>query len=194
MDTLLDARGLACPLPAVKARGALAAVPPGDALVADVVYDERTGRIRSPEPLPDHLAIPTHVGAVRVRGEVLQAPSYVAVALIRVAQPATLAWRISGTAPYGLLEAGRPGVIRFYGAGLSPGAHCAALNLTAAADRAASWRIARGTRTLARGRLAPGATRTVAVPLPRLVERGFLDVAVRGTALQVSAISVDGGC
>ena len=33
MDTLLDARGLACPLPAVKARAALAAVPPGAALV-----------------------------------------------------------------------------------------------------------------------------------------------------------------
>ena len=33
MDTLLDARGLACPLPAVKARGALARVPPGAALV-----------------------------------------------------------------------------------------------------------------------------------------------------------------
>ena len=33
MDTLLDARGLACPLPAVKARVALAAVPPGAALV-----------------------------------------------------------------------------------------------------------------------------------------------------------------
>jgi tRNA 2-thiouridine synthesizing protein A len=33
MDTLLDARGLACPLPAVKARAAIAAVPPGAALV-----------------------------------------------------------------------------------------------------------------------------------------------------------------
>ena len=33
MDTLLDARGLACPLPAVKARLALAAVPPGAALI-----------------------------------------------------------------------------------------------------------------------------------------------------------------
>jgi tRNA 2-thiouridine synthesizing protein A len=33
MDTTLDARGLACPLPAVKARRALAAVPPGGALV-----------------------------------------------------------------------------------------------------------------------------------------------------------------
>ena len=33
METLLDARGLACPLPAVKARVALAAVPPGAALV-----------------------------------------------------------------------------------------------------------------------------------------------------------------
>jgi tRNA 2-thiouridine synthesizing protein A len=33
METLLDARGLACPLPAVKARGALDAVPPGATLV-----------------------------------------------------------------------------------------------------------------------------------------------------------------
>ena len=33
METLLDARGLACPLPAIKARGALARVPPGAALV-----------------------------------------------------------------------------------------------------------------------------------------------------------------
>jgi tRNA 2-thiouridine synthesizing protein A len=33
MDLTLDARGLACPLPAVKARRALAAVPPGAALV-----------------------------------------------------------------------------------------------------------------------------------------------------------------
>ena len=33
MDTALDARGLACPLPAVKARRALPRVPPGAALV-----------------------------------------------------------------------------------------------------------------------------------------------------------------
>ena len=33
MDTTLDARGLACPLPAIKARRALAAVPPGSALI-----------------------------------------------------------------------------------------------------------------------------------------------------------------
>jgi tRNA 2-thiouridine synthesizing protein A len=33
MDTTLDARGLACPLPAVKARRALPGVPPGAALV-----------------------------------------------------------------------------------------------------------------------------------------------------------------
>ncbi len=33
MDRLLDARGLACPLPALKARAALAELPPGDALV-----------------------------------------------------------------------------------------------------------------------------------------------------------------
>jgi tRNA 2-thiouridine synthesizing protein A len=33
MDTTLDARGLACPLPAVMARRALADVPPGGALI-----------------------------------------------------------------------------------------------------------------------------------------------------------------
>jgi tRNA 2-thiouridine synthesizing protein A len=33
MDTVVDARGLACPLPAVKARRALAGVRPGAALV-----------------------------------------------------------------------------------------------------------------------------------------------------------------
>ena len=33
MDTTLDARGFACPLPAVKARGAVARLPPGAALV-----------------------------------------------------------------------------------------------------------------------------------------------------------------
>jgi tRNA 2-thiouridine synthesizing protein A len=32
MDLTLDARGLACPLPAIKARRALAGVPPGGAL------------------------------------------------------------------------------------------------------------------------------------------------------------------
>jgi tRNA 2-thiouridine synthesizing protein A len=33
MNTTLDARGLACPLPAIKARSALADVPPGSALI-----------------------------------------------------------------------------------------------------------------------------------------------------------------
>ena len=33
MNTTLDARGLACPLPAVKARRALSAVRPGSALI-----------------------------------------------------------------------------------------------------------------------------------------------------------------
>jgi tRNA 2-thiouridine synthesizing protein A len=33
MDRLLDARGLACPLPALHARAALAALAPGEALV-----------------------------------------------------------------------------------------------------------------------------------------------------------------
>jgi tRNA 2-thiouridine synthesizing protein A len=33
MDLTLDARGLACPLPAIKARRALAGVPPGGALI-----------------------------------------------------------------------------------------------------------------------------------------------------------------
>jgi tRNA 2-thiouridine synthesizing protein A len=40
MNTTLDARGLACPLPAVKARRALAGVAPGAALVVLVTDPE----------------------------------------------------------------------------------------------------------------------------------------------------------
>jgi tRNA 2-thiouridine synthesizing protein A len=73
MDTMLDARGLACPLPAVKARRALARVPPGAALIVLAT---------DPEAPIDVAAVAAEAGcafeAVRERGGwrlVLRRPS-----------------------------------------------------------------------------------------------------------------------
>jgi hypothetical protein len=52
--------------------------------------------------------------------------------LQRVAQPATLAGRVTGFEPYGVVPADGRGVIRIYGTGLTPGSHCAALLLALA--------------------------------------------------------------
>jgi tRNA 2-thiouridine synthesizing protein A len=63
MEETLDARGLACPLPAIKARRALAAVPPGGALVVLAT---------DPEAPIDVAAVAADAGcsfAVREQGE-----------------------------------------------------------------------------------------------------------------------------
>ncbi len=168
-------------------------VPPGDASVPGVTYDERTGRLRSPVPLPEFLVVSTHFGSVGVRGEFIRAPAYVAAALVRVAQPAMLAWRSAGIPPYGALPENAEGVIRFYGAGLRAGAHCATLTLASPAERSAEWRLARGGQE-ARGLLEPGERRDVPVELPGLVARGYVDVSLAGDSLQVLAANVDHGC
>ncbi len=167
-------------------------IPPGDVLVDGVGYDERTGRVISPAPLPDYLVIPSPFGSVRVRGEIVAAPSYVAFALLRVEQPATLAWRATGFDPPGFVPSGGAGVIRFYGEGVEPEAGCATLIIAAPPDRDAAWRVDRGAREIAAGTLAPAERDTVHVALPRLGERGFSDVRVRGDGLQL--LAADLGC
>lgn len=159
--------------------------PPGDDVVQGLAYDERTGRLSSPAPLTDYLVIPSPFGAVRLRGDVVYAPSYVAFALLRVEQPATLAWRATGFEPLGVVPEGRPGVIRFYGADLDPGERCATLSLSGPPDREAGWSVERGGREVAAGTLGPGERGTAWTPLPRLAERGFTDVRVRGGGVQV---------
>ena len=168
-------------------------VPPGDALVPGVTHDARTGRLRSPAPLPDHVVVTTHFGSVGLRGEVVAAPAYVAAALVRVAQPAALAWASSGFAPYGVLPEDAEGGIRFFGAGLPARRHCATLTLIAPPDAATRFRVEHEGRTV-RGTVDPTARRDVTLPLPALAERGFADVAVRGERVQVLAARVDERC
>ena len=55
MPQLLDARGLACPLPAIKARAALAALPPGETLIVLATDPEA----------------PVDIGALAARSEAL---------------------------------------------------------------------------------------------------------------------------
>jgi hypothetical protein len=160
-------------------------IPPGDGLVDGVAFDDRTGAVTSRLPLTDYLVIPSQVGVVRLRGEIVYASSYIAFALQRVARPATLAWRTTGFDPLGVVPENGTGTIRFFGAGLSPGPQCATLTLAAPRDAEAGYSVRSGGRQAARGTLAPGERRVVRAPLPRLTERQYLDVAVRGDGLQV---------
>jgi len=168
-------------------------VPPGDDLVTGVAFD-RTGRVVSPVPLPDYVAIPTPIGIARLRGEVVSAPTYVPVALIRLARPARLAWSADGFGANGLVPDGAPGEVRFYGAGLPPGEHCASYGLVAPPAAAARFRIVRGGKPVERGTLDPSETRNVVVALPRLAERRSIDVQIRGTGLQVAGIGMSQDC
>jgi len=166
--------------------------PPGDDVVEGVVYNERTGRLISPAPLTDYLVIPSPFGSVRVRGDIVDAPSYVAFVLLRVEQPATLAWRATGFDPLGVVPERGAGVIRFYGTGLHPGEQCAKRTISAPPDRETAWSVERAGREVAAGKLGPGEGGTAEAPLPRLVERGFTDVRVRGDGVQV--LGADLGC
>jgi hypothetical protein len=168
------------------------AVPSGDELIDNVGFDPETGRLRSSRPLPDYLVIPTPVGTVRVRGQVLPSPSYIPAGLIKVAQPATLAWSTSGLDPTG--GVGPQGaMVRFYGTGLRPGAHCATIDLGPPAREAVSFSARVGSRDVGSGRVPAGAPRRVTVPLPNLAARDHIDVTLGGSP-RVLAIYVDQYC
>jgi hypothetical protein len=161
-------------------------IPPGDELVQGVAYDERTGRVQSPAPLPDYLVIPTQVGSVRLRGEIVHAPAYIAVALQRIAQPATLAWRTTGFDPPGIVPEDGAGTVRVY----AGGAPCATLTLAPPPDREVRWRVDRDGRRAAAGSLVPGEQAAVPVPLLGLAERGYADVRLSGDGVQLLAVDV----
>jgi hypothetical protein len=168
-------------------------VPPGDGLVSGVGFDRRTGRLTSPVPLPDYFVIPTQVGTARVRGEIVSAPSYVAVALVKLAKPAMLAWSAGGFGPEGAVpEEGAN--VRFYGTGLpADREQCASYTLIAPPDGPATWRIETAGQVAATGTIEPGASSVISLPLRRLAERGFIDVHVEGGA-RVGGINVVDGC
>jgi hypothetical protein len=167
-------------------------VPLGDQLVENVGFDDTTGRVISPRPLSDYLVIPTQVGRIRLRGEVIHAPTYIPVALIRVAEPPTLDWSASGFGPDGVPFNG-PGTVRIYGAGRRPGAHCATLDLLGPLQSQGSWSFDVAGRPAGSGTVAANAHRVVRVDLPGLVEQGHVNVGLTGTA-RLIAVNVDAGC
>jgi hypothetical protein len=163
-------------------------------LVSDVSFDARTGRISSSEPLPDYLVIPTPVGAARVRGEILKAPPHIAVALIKVARPATMAWSATGIDATGAMVEGDAATVRFYGTGLPADPQCAAFSLIGPPDRPEVWNLdVAGSRPVT-GSVMAGQTRNVTVGLPRLAERGSIDVRVSGKGVRVAGVGVGAHC
>jgi hypothetical protein len=163
-------------------------VPLGDAAVTGLGYDPHTGVISAPQPVPPYLVIPTQVGAVRVHGQILYAPSYVPVALLRVEGRPRLDWSASGFDAVGNVAAGQAGQVRFYKA--TPAAQCGEFTFIAPPDQPSRYVLSTtGGRPLT-GKLPAGQTRTVTIALPRLRARGFADVSVRGHAVRVAGVGL----
>ena len=102
-----------------------------------------TGRVRSPEPLPDYLVIPTPVGD-GARSAARSSPPRPTspVALIAVAQPADAGLergRASSPTATSRRRGGRGALLRHRPAPRQP--QCAAITYARAARRAASWRM-----------------------------------------------------
>jgi hypothetical protein len=168
-------------------------VPPGDGFADEVSFDPATGRLRSPKhALPDYLVIPGVVGEARIRGEVVANPGYLAVALVKVAQPPTLSWSARGFGSYGAMgpEGAR---VRFYGTGLPAGsAQCAAITYVSPGPPA-QWRMTIDGDPVSAGTVQPGAPHEAKVPLRKLTEKGYIDARITGTA-SVAGITVIPGC
>jgi hypothetical protein len=169
-------------------------VPPGDTLVGGVSFDATTGRVRSSQPLPDYLAIPTQVGEARVRGPVIASLSYLPVALIKVDKPATLDWSADGFDAVGNVAPDAEGKTRFYGTGRKPGTYCGSYALLAPPDKAMAWRIDVDGSPPRSGSIEPGKLSTIDVELPDLVSKGHVDARITGDGVRVAGISVSQGC
>jgi hypothetical protein len=167
-------------------------VPDGDAVVRGVRFDPRTGRVSSPEPLPEYMTVPLQIGAARLRGQLLAAPTYIPVGLVRLAKPAVLDWSAEGFDPLGNVPAGETAGIRFYGTGRDPGAQCASVGLLAPPEAPTRYRFDVGGGRTIEGTVPAGQTTVVQVDLPRLAERDFVDVEVDGDAVRVAGINM--GC
>ncbi|MDA0164763.1 hypothetical protein OM076_31130 [Solirubrobacter ginsenosidimutans] len=153
-----------------------AAVPPGDALVSGVEYDDATGLVRSPRPLTDYMVVPTQPEGAHLAGDVVASLSYIPVALLKVAKPARMLWRGSGFA----LDGTPPptgGDVRVYGRGT-----CAGVGLAAPAGADATWRIEGDDGRVSTGTIPAGKTGSIKVPLPQLAARGYGDLKLTGTA------------
>jgi len=126
-----------------------------------------------------------------VRGEVVASPSYVPVALIKVAKPDVLDWSAEGFDPIGNVA---EGTVRFYGTGRKPGAYCGSFPLIAPPDAPMAWEFKVAGEPTRSGSVAAGQTTTVNVSLPDLAAKDHIDVKVGGDGVRVAGIGVGSGC
>ena len=156
--------------------GTTVIVPPGDDFFNGIAYDENTGRLTSPKPLPPYMVVPTQADGPHLRGEVVTAPTYIPVALMRLSQPPSIAWRASGFALDGSVTDPKKGAtIRVYGGG----ARCVNVDMLGPPELQSSFTLVG--RDVARfGRIQPAGQATVALALPGLRARGHEDIAVSG--------------
>jgi hypothetical protein len=97
--------------------------------------------------------------------------------LERLKQPARVAWMLNGTSEEGFMAPGRPAEAVVYSDALEQGDRCATVTLTAPPGFKGSWpyAIADSGRTLNRGALIAGSSRTVTVRmLPEALPEGPL--------------------
>jgi hypothetical protein len=135
--------------------GNVTQVPIGDTLVEGLAYDGLTGRMSPPpKPLTDYLVVPTQPNGPHLRGEVISAPAYIPVALLKLAKPATLAWIASGFTPDGLVSQAGGADIRVFGLG----ERCATLDLALPSDQPVGWRIERNGKKIGEDNLVPGSS------------------------------------
>jgi hypothetical protein len=138
--------------------------PPGYGLVGTRLG--RDGLVRW-SPRPDWVAAQRDDPRVQFPGRIVARSSLSPYALYRTARWDRAVWTSVGLEPDGVLLAGRPVTMRIDRRS-APGARVVAVTLQAAdgATEPVRWRLTRAGRPVATGRLRPGRTRRVQVPVP----------------------------
>jgi hypothetical protein len=105
-----------------------------------------------------------------------------------------MAWSTSGIDDTGAITDGDGATVRFYCTVLRPGPQSATFGLLGPPDKAATWRIDVAGSHPVSGSVLAGQASTVTAGLPRLAERGAIDVRVSGAGVRVAGIVVGPRC
>jgi hypothetical protein len=142
--------------------GPAGAVPPGYWLVTTQLGPE--GLVHW-SPRPEWLAAPRDDPRIQFSGEIVARSNVSAYALYRTSRSDRALWTGVGLQPDGAVLQRTPVTMTLDRAG---GARTVVLTLQAAdgATKPVRWRLARGERQVAEGRLKPGRSREVRVPVP----------------------------
>jgi hypothetical protein len=144
--------------------GPVGPVPPGYAVVSTELGPDALVRWSPP---PAWLAAPRDDPRVQFPGRLVAGSPVSRYGLYRTTRSDRAKWTSVGLQPDGAMLAETPVAMTLDPASAG-GARAVVLSLQAAegARRAVRWRLARGSREVAAGRLAPGRTREVRVPVP----------------------------